>query len=221
MTNYTTGSIENVWDAENLFYLKSHPQRLAKLLGFYELYKKCLSMPGALVECGVYKGSSMVKLAAFRSLLENDWSRKLIGFDVFGKFPNEGLSLSSDRDFVERFEGAGGQGISVNELESALDDKGVKNYQLVQGDVFETIPKYLSDNPQLRVSLLHLDLDVYEPTKFCLTKFIPRMVKGGLVVFDDYNAVEGASVVVDEWLAEEGLKIEKLSFCATPSFVVV
>lgn len=69
-----------------------------------------------------------------------------------------------DRDFIQRFESDGGQGFSSQEIASYLDDKAFQNYELIAGDVRETLPQTLDDRPHLRVALLHLDLDVYEPT---------------------------------------------------------
>ena len=53
-----------------------------------------------------------------------------------------------------------------------------------------------------RFSLIHLDMDVYEPTAFVLKKLFDRLVVGGLIVIDDYNTVEGATIAVDEFIAQ-------------------
>ena len=53
----------------------------------------------------------------------------------------------------------------------------IPKIELVKGDVRKTIPKYIKDNPHLIVSLLYLDLDLYEPTRAALRNFIPRMPK--------------------------------------------
>ena len=78
---------KKIWDSENIFYLKSDVTRISKLLYQYEIYKKILKLPGDVVECGVFKGASLVRLLTFRENLENTFSRKIIGFDAFGKFP--------------------------------------------------------------------------------------------------------------------------------------
>lgn len=58
--------------------------------------------------------------------------------------------------------------------------------ELVKGDVCETIPKFVESRGEgLRIALLNLDLDLYEPTRIALEYFVPRMARGG-VIFDEY-----------------------------------
>lgn len=216
--NYTPPSDLDVWDAENVFYLKSDPSRLAKMLAHYELYHEILHLPGAIVECGVYKGASLVRFASFRALLENDQSRKIIGLDAFGAFPSGGVRSTADRKFIKQFEASGGGGISKQDLEKVLAAKSFTNIELIKGDIFETIPGLLDGAPHLRIALLHLDLDVYEPTRFAIEKLLPRVCKGGLVVFDDYNSVEGATRAADELCKEHGLTLQKAPFYNVPAY---
>lgn len=219
MTNIKGLSSEHVWDYENGYYWFSSPTRLNKALAHYELYKSITHLPGHVFEFGVYKGASLIRFATFRAALESDYSRKIVGFDAFGKFPVEGLELQEDLEFIERFEGAGGQGLSEAELVSLLERKGFTNIALEAGNVFETLPKYLEQNPETRLSLVHLDMDVKEPTEFVLDLLYERMVPGGLLIFDDYNAVAGETIAVDEFLSKHDLQIEKLPFYHVPAFV--
>jgi len=218
-TNGTPSSAVNVWDAENAFYLHSHPSRLAKLLAHYELYQMVAGLPGSIVECGVFKGASLTRFATFRQLLENVDSRRIYGLDAFGSFPTASVESTADRKFIERFESDAGQGIDRDSLDAALRAKGFSNFELIRGDVFDTIPELLSTVPQLRIALLHLDLDVYEPTRFALDQFFPRMVPSGLVVFDDYGSVEGATRVADDLCRSRGLILQKLPFYSVPAYV--
>ena len=209
----------DVWDYENGFYWFSPKSRLNKMLAHYELYKKILGIPGNIIELGVYKGASLVRFATFRDALENDYSRKIIGFDAFGSFPISNLKVKDDLNFVEKFEDAGGHGLSDNEISNILNSKGFENFNLVKGNVFDTLPKYLSENPETRISMLHLDMDVKEPTDFALDLLYDRIVPGGIIIFDDYNAVSGETISVDEFISKHKLKLEKLSFYNVPAFV--
>ena len=74
---------KDVWDYENGFYWFSPKSRLNKLLAHYELYKKIIEIPGHIFEFGVYKAVSLVRFATFRDAIENDLSRKIVGFDAF------------------------------------------------------------------------------------------------------------------------------------------
>jgi hypothetical protein len=210
---------ENAWEYENGFYLTSGVERLGKAIAQYELYKRITDLPGDVLEFGVYKGTSLARLLSFRELLEAPSSRRIIGFDAFGQFPRTGDD--DDRNFIEAFENQGGPGYSDTEISHYLTSKHFRNFDLVAGDIFETLPKYLELHPHLRIAMLHLDLDVYEPTKFVLAHLGDRMVNSGVVLIDDYGTVSGATRAVDEWNVRHHRTIRKLSISHIPAFVEI
>ncbi len=208
------------WEYENGFYLTSRVDRLGKQLNQYELYKRILQLPGAVVELGVYKGASLARLLTFRAILEAESSRRVFGFDAFGTFPRSEVASADDLGFIDRFEAEAGDGYSRAEIAAYLDDKGFGNYELVEGDVRSTVPRVLDERPELRISLLHLDMDVYEPTNDAITMLEDRLVPGALLVVDDYGTVGGATQAIDELCARRHLSIEKLPLSHVPSFIV-
>jgi Macrocin-O-methyltransferase (TylF) len=211
---------DRCWDYENGFYLTSHPTRLSKLLAHYELYKMIVNLPGQVVECGVYKGASLLRFATFREILESPYSRKIIGFDAYGRFPEEEEN-ASDKAFIQRFVEAGGEGISRDCLLEVLCHKGIENIELIQGDVCSTVPEYVRDHPELKISLLHVDVDVYRPTKVVLEQLFDRVVPGGVIVLDDYGTVSGETQAVDEFLRDLGREvlIQKLPISHVPAYI--
>lgn len=218
MENYTV-DLSKKWDYENGFYLTCETSRIGKFLNHLEIYRKILELPGDVLEFGVYKGCSLVRLLSFRNLLENENSRKIFGFDAFGKFPNS-LELESDRQFVQKFENAGGYGISKAELELHLNNKGFKNYELIEGDILRTIPEFILSNEHRKISLLHIDVDVYEPTKAILECFWDRIVKGGILMLDDYGTVDGETKAVDEFFKNRDIVFQKPRFNYIPSYII-
>ena len=208
------------WDYENGFYWFSSPSRLNKLLAHYELYKMIAKLPGDIFELGVYKATSLIRLATIRATLENDEARRIVGFDAFGKFPTNNLSLKSDITFISTFEEEGGDGLNINETKKILEAKRFSNINLIEGNINETLPKYLADNPHTRLSILHLDMDVKEPTTFALEMLYEKVVSGGLIILDDYNQVAGATDAIDEFIKEKRLKLQKLPYYNIPSFIV-
>jgi hypothetical protein len=208
-----------IWNAENAYYWFSDPARLGKALAQYELYRTVTGLPGAVVELGVYKATSLVRLATFRALLETETARRIIAFDAFGSFPREGVALESDRAFIERFEGAGGEGLSVEEVRAILDAKPFGNVELVPGNVLETLPRRLEAEPALRIALLHLDMDVKEPTAAALELMWDRVVPGGVVMIDDYGAVGGATEAIDAFVARAGVPLEATPLNHVPAFL--
>ncbi|UOQ67933.1 TylF/MycF/NovP-related O-methyltransferase [Hymenobacter volaticus] len=202
---------------ENGFYLTSDITRLAKAMGHFEIYRMITHLPGQVVECGVFKATSLVRWATFRELLESPFSRRIIGFDIFGSFPRH--DDAADNAFAARHDDVAGQGLSMEQVQAVLTHKGLRNVELVPGDVIETVPAYVVAHPELRVALLHIDVDVYKPSKVALDALYDLVVPGGLIVFDDYGTVAGETRAVDELLQQYGLTLQKLPYTHTPSFI--
>ena len=209
--------IDQQWNYENGFYLTSHPTRLPKMLAHYELYKSVVNLPGHIVECGVFKGASFLRFATFREVLESPFSRKIIGFDAFGKFPEQ--DDADDQAFIKRFEGEAGEGISIDEMKKVLSHKGFENYELIKGDIVDTVPEYVSNNPELKIALLHIDVDVYAPSVVILNQLFDKVVNGGLVVFDDFGIETGETRAIDEFFSGKNVIIKKLPISHRPSFI--
>lgn len=210
---------DNKWDYENGFYLTGHVSRIAKILAHFELYKSIVGLPGHIVECGVYKGTSLIRFATFREILENPHSRKIIGFDAFGKFPEYQDQDYSDTKVIEKFKQTG-DGISVDDLKGVFDYKAFSNFELVQGDILDTVPLYLNSHTEFKIALLHIDVDVYKPSVVILNLLYDRIVKGGILVLDDYGRMAGETKAVDEFLAGKDILVEKLPIANdNPSYV--
>ena len=177
-------------------------------------------MPGDVFEFGVFKGISLIRLLTFRSILENSFSRRIYGFDTFKNFPSEKSKI--DKKLIKKWENVAGQSISKNELNENLQLKKFENYELIQGDIKNTLPEFLKRQRNVKISLLHLDLEVYGATKYVINKLIDKMSPKGIILFDDYPTVKGASKAVDELLLNnKNLKIKKLSYYQQPSFIVI
>ena len=211
----------DVWNAENIYHLKTDIGRIGKLLYHYEIYKKIIGIPGDIIECGVFRGNSLSRFLTFRSILENNHSRKVYGFDSFGKFPPAKKNLN-DKKFIKKWTNSIGDSISKDELNKILLEKKFENFELIKGDVHNTIPNFIKDKDSTKIALLHLDMDVYEPTKYAINKLFEKMSSNGIILIDDYMSVEGATRAIDEFLkSKKGLKIQKLNHHKVPSYIVV
>ena len=210
------------WKYENLFYLTSDKKRILKLLDHYEIYKKILNVKGDIIECGVFKGASLIRFLTFRDLIEKTNKRKVIGFDAFGKFPHPNKDYKNnkaDKIFAKRHDDNIGLGINMNLLKKYLKKKKITNYKLFKGDVLKTLPNYLKKNKKSKIALLHLDLDVYEPTRFVLNNLYKYISKNGIILLDDYSHIQGATLAVDEFIKIKKLKILRVSKNSRPYFI--
>lgn len=208
------------FDYENGFYLTCDITRISKILAQYELYKMVLQVPGVIVECGVFKGASLARFAVLRELFGNPFSKKIIGFDTFGAYPE--TSYSPDQSVREDFIGrAGDQSISTQQMIQVLKHKGCAQYvELIPGNICETVPRYVMDHPEIKISLLNLDTDIYEPAVTILEQLYPRIERSGVLILDDYGVFPGETRAVDDYFADKDVKIQKFPFCMTPCYVV-
>lgn len=204
-------------------------QDLTRFLIKYEIFKRVLNIQGSIVECGVLFGGGLMAFAQLSAVFEPvNHQRRIIGFDTFsgfGKLAEKDAGSASS----EAYEG----GFAVDSHQEIL--RCVELYdmnrfvghipkvELIRGNAAETIPKYVVENPQLVISLLYLDFDVYEPTRVALEHFLPRMPKGSVVAFDELNLKDwpGETTAVLETFDLNRLQIERFSFGSTISFAHV
>ena len=208
------------WVYENGFYLTASTSRMAKMIAQYELFKLTLDVPGDVVECGVFKGASFARFAMFRDLLSTSVAKQLIGFDAFGPFPK--TEHEEDKAYLQGFtDSAGDQSITEDMMMEVLRQKKCDDEViLVKGNICSTVPEFCQANPHLKISLLNLDTDVYEPAATILDHLYPRIVPGGVLILDDYGVFPGETQAVDEYFADEPVEIRKFPFGRTPSYVI-
>lgn len=212
-------NFSKAFEYENNFYLTADSSRLAKVVAQYELFKNAMKNSGEIVECGVFKGMSFIRLATFRKILDQE-GKKLIGFDIFGRFPETNFDPDKKprREFIHD---AGIHSISRGELAHVLKRKGLNSkVELVKGDIVKSIPAFLKKNKNLKISFLNLDTDIYEPSIVILKYLYPRIVKGGVLLLDDYSIFPGETRAVDEYFKDKKVKIHRFSYSLTPRYII-
>jgi len=200
-------------DLTGSFPMFINRQDLTRYLVLYEIYKKILDKKGAIIECGVYKGGSLMMFAQLSAIFEPyAFNREIIGFDTFEGFPN---IHNNDGDFASQRNFSNAQLNLLKESIKFYDSNRpighIEKVKLVKGDAVKTIPKFFRDNSHMIVSLLYLDFDLYEPTKVALETILPRMPKGSIIVFDELNQKRwpGETMALLESLKLSQLQLEK------------
>jgi hypothetical protein len=208
------------FEYENGFYATANASRFSKFISHLEFFKQTSNVRGEIVEFGIFKGNSFFRWIKFRELLEQTFSRKIIGFDIFGDFPEANFDddKAKRNAFVE--ETNGGVSISFEEMNDLLNKQGLnENVDIIKGDILVTLDDYLDKNPHLKISLLHIDVDLYEPSKHILEKLFDRVTKGGIIIFDDYGAFAGTNKAVDDFF-NNNIEVKKLSFSHAISYII-
>ena len=167
-------------------------QHLKRFLAMYEIFKLVLPVKGSVIECGVYRGFSLMAWAKLSTILEpENLTRRIYGFDTFEGFPE---IHEKDVSRIAKPERSGLYANSCDELQALIaeydKDRFLGHLQkvyLIKGDAAQTIPQFIADNPHLVISLLFLDFDLYEPTKVAIEHFLSRMPKGAIIAFDELD----------------------------------
>jgi O-methyltransferase len=172
------------------------------------------NIAGDIVECGVWKGGSI--MATARALLRlDDTSRRLWLFDTFA-----GMSAPTAEDVsvcgISAEEDHKGTYLRVglDQVRSAVLSTGYPPEQIrfVQGKVEDTIPGQAPE----QIALLRLDTDWYESTRHELIHLFPRLVRGGVIIIDDYGHWRGARKATDEYFALNNVVVllDRIDFSA-------
>lgn len=184
---------------------------LARFLAHYEIFKRVADVPGVIVDLGVFRGASTFTWAKLCEIFCPTDARKVVyGFDTFEGFPS--LSPADGPADARNDVRPGGYfgGASVEQdlalARQAMNHdrhlRHVERVELIKGDAVQTIPEFVRQKGHgLRIALLNLDLDLYEPTRCALEQLVPLMAPGGVIVCDEYavDTFGGETKAVDEY----------------------
>jgi hypothetical protein len=221
----SSGDFGVQWNYHMSAYLKR--QVISRVLYQDFLYKKILSVPGVILEFGVHWGATIATLINLRGIYEPyNHSRTIYGFDTFSGFPglsdeDRGFSKEGDYSTSDGYELELEEVLSIHESFSPIPQ--IRKFELIKGDVRETLPTFLDENPHAVVSMAIFDMDIYAPTKFALEAIMPRMTKGALLVFDELNCrhFPGETQAVDEVIGLNNLRLSRVPnqpYCAFAEF---
>lgn len=169
------------------------------------------NVEGCYIECGVANGSQVGAMCL--ALEDAHRTRAVHLFDSFEGIPYAGPNdadqpgigpfvMDQNKPLRERLVSSGVSGSSQDAVEKRLYLWGFsKNLHYHKGWFQDTLPAQVPEEP---IALLRLDGDLYESTECCLTHLADRVVKGGIIIIDDY-ALPGCRKAVDEYLAAHSL----------------
>jgi O-methyltransferase len=189
-------------------YTMTSPERIYALIQSVK-YLLNADIPGAIVECGVWRGGSMMAVA-YTLLQCGKPERDLYLFDTF-----EGMTQPSNNDVsylkesaldtFSRLKKGEDQAdwcyASLQEVQTNLYNTGYPRDRLkfIKGKVEDSLP---SLSPGV-ISLFRLDTDWYESTKHELIHLYPVLSPGGVLIIDDYGYWRGARKATDEYFNEK------------------
>lgn len=195
-------------------FTMTSPERLAALCAATEHVVRA-GVPGSLVECGVWKGGSMMAVALTLQRL-GAADRDLYLFDTYRGMTRPtaadvdyaGVSILDDWPEPEHDTGVGAVGVDA--VRAALASTGYEEARLhyVEGPVEQTLPIQAPGS----VALLRLDTDWYESTRHELEHLYPRLAPGGVLIVDDYGHLQGAQRATDEYFSDRPVLLNRIDY---------
>ena len=175
-------------------------RNIGKVAIYVRQVDRVKDVSGAFVECGVWKGRTLLMLAALGGPARAVW-----GFDSFRGFPE--LSANDVKESAEREHF---RDTSLPMVRKFLEFNKV-SARLVPGYFCDTLPKYKKDVGP--IALLCLDCDIYDSYCVCLEELYDSVAPGGVILLDEYKGEyefrkwPGAAKAVDEFCAARSLSV--------------
>ena len=219
---------DDVYRAFNEFIFSSDIKVIGKLLKRFEFFNKTKHLPGDIIEIGVFKGSGIATFSKFLELYCYHSTKKVIGFDIFDTTAADNiLELDGNNDkhrMQTVYSKVDHNELTLESVKSRLSGMNIMDkYHLIKGDVADTLPVFLKENPGLRISMLYIDVDIERPTYFALKYLWDRILPGGIIAFDEYEYHKfSESTGAEKFLKEFNLDYEVIStdFMAPSAYII-
>jgi hypothetical protein len=211
------------------FGLYQRSSTAAKLLYLNELYEIIKPIPGVIMEFGSWYGQTLVQFMNLRAIHEPyNYTRRVIGFDTYTGY--RGISAKDGADKLvkkgqysvpQKYIAYLSELLDYHDHENSMPH--IQKYELVPGDASVTIKKYLKKHPETIIALAYFDMQLYRPTKACLTAILPHLIQGSCIAMDEINAVEfpGETIALQETLGLNKYPVYRSKFLPDRSYMVV
>lgn len=226
-SNNKINTNQDIFDNFNGFMISPDRNVFNKLYSRIKFYEMVKNIPGDIVECGVFKGTGLLTWLKILDMNEPNSIRKVIGFDFFDKSFVEDIDDDTDKKLMDqvfkRCEDLDDEEISKKGIANKLIYSGFSDdrFELVKGDIIKTSNDYLIGRPGFRISILYLDLDLDEPTYETLNNLWNNIVKGGIIVFDEYAYHSWSeSNGVDRFLAENNIELKITNIKSPTAYII-
>jgi hypothetical protein len=192
-------------------------QRRDRFYSLVQLFRQTLAFDGMTAECGCFRGLSSYLLCS--ALKQSAAAFDGGGYRIFDSFaglsaprPEDALvGHGAQADRLRSMTRAGNFAASLDKVKAALS--AFPRIEYFPGWIPAAFPR----EPEAQYRFVHVDVDVYQPTRDSIEYFYPRLVAGGIIVCDDYNW-PGARKAVDEVCARVGARFETTPY--TQAFIV-
>ena len=186
--NFQESTPQIVYDSYNTIVFSPDTRVFNKMMKKVELYSEVKDLNGDILEFGVFKGAGMALFLKLKDMYEPNSLTKVIGFDYFNKDDTTAQLNGLNKDLMTTVLNRNSTNdLSIDKINEKLAIFQKHKYMLIKGDAVVKSIDFDKENPGARIKLLYMDLDVGEPTYNVMKALWKKVVKGGIVVFDEYG----------------------------------
>jgi hypothetical protein len=179
----------------------------------YNLYRTAryiidAGIEGDFVECGVHLGGAVMVMEHILLKGDKQPDRRVFALDTFSGFVrrNEVLDVDIETGRPACIPNSQPDDFSEGAINNMMS-VGFSRLNVVKGDILKTIPELETE----KISLLRLDTDTYDTTKFELEQLYDRVVQGGVVIIDDYGYTFGCKKAVDDFISSRSILLQRIN----------
>jgi len=185
---------------------------LFKTFKVFELVKEVEKLKGDIIELGVHKGNTSLLIKKILDIYKI--KKKLFLLDHFSGLKNFSKNdPKKSKNFKGRYKS------SINKLKDFIKFFNFKNVEIINIDAEKLTIDHFKKN---KFSLIYLDMDLYKPTKISLEVLSKKLVKNGLIVFDQGNSsIWGETQAAKEFIKKnKNFKIVFIDSFYQPNLVI-
>jgi hypothetical protein len=186
------------------------------LIAHQELYRKVSQLEGSVVKCGVTE-EGIKQFAMLTKLMGVNTIQNVIAFE---RTPTPGRVTNTKKGFSNPEATIQTRLHQEQFLKKACRKETINDIDFITGNLNDSIPNYVMENPEMKIAYLTIDFDEYESTLTSLQFFYPRLVHGGLLILDNYYKKEKDYEAVTDYFKYVDHKIYNFSVNMGPDYLI-
>ena len=210
---------QELWSVIDHWALYCGISNLARSMAISDIVRGTLGVPGHVAEFGSWRGANLMFMAKLLRIYDPHGAKVVHCFDSFQGLTEFTVQDGDGVQHADRYRG------SLEELNDIIDLYEMSDEIVIhQGLIEDTLAEVLDANEALSFSLVYCDVDLYQPTRIMLELLHPRLAKGGVFVFDEWNAdsFPGEGLAVNLFLQEMGdcYEVESIIRTRQPTLLI-
>lgn len=197
-------------------------QEITKFVTLLDLYRQIQHVHGCIIEVGVLDGYNIIALGHLSEIFEHrNYTRKIYGFENFTGYTRRDEEHDTYPDRVCKPYSRDMVYEAVDLFNRSVEFDQFKRVQIIDGDVEDTMPKFMEDNPHVVCAMLILHISLYQPELVALKALWPRMPKGAIVMMGSLGwEISAAARMLEDTVGIGNIRLQRFDYSTKLSYFV-